>query len=251
MNLKEQVFGAKGYTADLKMSTIELEKFRNIVSRNWLQTIASVNPLLISKAKEFGIENYHLFSDLLNHKSMWPKSSRVLSKKEVQEVKSLNFFQILKNEFGNFSISDVYDTYQHHGQEEIYWRLVRPNIKSDVGSLHSDTWFHQSFNMGRGMFPPGTTTVKIWIPLYCEAGKNGLAIVEGSHLKKWKFHIETVDGLQKPVPDDDLSDLGSQLITTEAGNMLIFNENTLHGGVVNQGSKTRVSAEITMVLPTA
>jgi ectoine hydroxylase-related dioxygenase (phytanoyl-CoA dioxygenase family) len=47
---------------------------------------------------------------------------------------------------------------------------------------------------------------------------------------------------------DDLLNLGAKLIETDAGNMLIFHENILHGGVVNQGTKTRVSAEITMVI---
>ncbi len=248
MKIKDQVFGSKGYSSDLKLSSNELVKFRKLVTNHWLQTISIANPNLFTRAKELGIENYHELSKDLDHKSLWPKSSRVLSQLDVQEIKKFDFFQLLKNEFGDFSISDVYDTYQHHGQEEIYWRLVRPNVNSDVGPLHSDTWFHQSFNMGNGMFPPGSMTVKIWIPLYCEPGKNGLAIVKGSHLKEWKFHVETIDGLPKPIPDDDLSEVGAELISTEPGNMLVFHENTLHGGVVNLGNKTRVSAEITIVI---
>ena len=166
----------------------------------------------------------------------------------INQIKSLPFITRLKEEFGEFAISDIYDTEQRHGQEEIYWRLVRPNKPTDVGSLHRDSWFHDSFNGGYGMFPEGTVTVKVWIPIYCEPGKSGLAIVAGSHLREWNYHLETINGAAKPILDEDPSTIDAKLIPTEPGNMLIFNENVLHGGVVNRGEKTRVSVEITMVL---
>ena len=249
MKIKEQVFGAKGYSADLCMSNSDLDEFRSHITEHWLQTIASVSPDLVPNAKEIGIQNYHLLADKLDHKSLWPKANRVLPQVAVDAIKNMDFFNALKQEFGSFLISDVYDTRQHYGREEIYWRLVRPGVASDVGPLHVDKWFHQSFNMGHGMFPAGTVTVKIWIPIYCEPGKNGLAIVEGSHLEEYKFDVKMIDGLPKPIPYDDLSMVDAKLISTEAGNILIFHENTLHGGGVNQGGSTRVSAEITMVLP--
>jgi len=248
MSLRNQIFGEKGYSTDYKLNQEELEALRLFVSDHWLQGIAKNNPELLNEAREIGIENYHLIADKLNHKEVWPKSSRVLTQLVVEKIKTFPFIARLKSELGEFSISDVYDTYQHHGEQEIYWRLVRPNIDSDVGPLHVDKWFHESFNDGEGMFPAGVVTVKIWIPLFCESGKNGLVIAPGSHLHKWNFHLENIDGLTKPIPDDDLSKLNTQLMYTESGNMLIFNENTLHGGAVNRGIKTRVSAEITLVL---
>jgi len=249
LGLKEQIFGAKGYSADLSLAVEELALFRSLVSEHWLATVKRYYPDLTDEASELGIENYHRLAAKVSHKALWPKANRVLPQNSVRAIKKLPFLSKLRDEFGDFSISDVYDTYQHHGQEEIYWRLVRPESEGDVGPLHADKWFHASFNMGHGMFPAGVTTVKIWIPIYCEPGKNGLAIVEGSHRKEWKFHVETIEGLPKPVSDDDLSNLGAKLLPTEPGNMLIFNENALHRGVVNKGTQTRVSAEITMVMP--
>ena len=249
LGLREQIFGAKGYSSDLTLSNEELRVFRKLVSEHWLTAIRNSYPHLLEEAERQGIENYHKLSGNVDHKKLWPKSNRVLPQSAVETIKKLPFFTTLKDEFGEFAISDVYDTYQHHGQEEIYWRLVRPGVESDVGPLHADKWFHASFNMGYGMFPPGVVTVKIWIPLYCEPGKNGLSMLSGSHRKEWKFHVETIEGLPKPVPDDDLSNVGAELLPTEPGNMLIFHENTLHGGVFNRGEKTRVSAEITMVMP--
>lgn len=250
-SIKEEVFGEKGYSSEVSLSHDELTSFRALVAEQWLDTIRHAHPELEEEAKSLGLPNYHLLADKLDHKGLWPKSSRVLPKKSVEVVKSLPFIKKLKAEFGEFEISDVYDTYQHHGEEEVYWRLVRPGAGTDVGALHNDKWFHESFNDGNGMFPPGVTTVKIWLPLYCEPGKNGLSLVEGSHLKKWNYHLENIGGTLKPLPDDDLSNVGARLIPTEPGNMLLFNENTLHGGVVNQGSYTRVSVEITLVLPAA
>ena len=248
-DLKSQIFGDKGYSTDLFLSQNELSEFRALVSEQWIRTIKNAYPELADDASDAGIENYHMIADRLDHKELWPKSNRVLARDAVEKIKRLQFFSTLQHEFGNFTISDVYDTYQHHGEEEVYWRLVRPNVDTDIGSLHADKWFHGSFNMGYGMFPPDVVTVKIWVPLYCEVGKNGLSIVEGSHRKEWKYHIETIDGLPKPVPDEDLSQAGAKLVSTEPGNLLIFHEKTLHGGVVNRGTRTRVSAEITMVIP--
>lgn len=248
LGLKKQVFGDVGYSADMKLTASELEVFRQHINNHWLMTIDAAYPELTKEAQSYGIHNYHQISDRLDHSKLWTKQSRVLPQTAVNAIKSLPFIHRLKQEFGEFEISDIYDTKQHHGEEEIYWRLVRPNKPTDVGSLHRDSWFHGAFNGGYGMFPEGTVTVKVWIPIYCEPGKSGLAIVAGSHLREWKYHVETVNGGVKPILDEDPSKIDAKLIPTEPGNMLIFNENVLHGGVVNQGMNTRVSVEITMVL---
>jgi hypothetical protein len=248
LGLKEQVFGEVGYSADLQLSMDELNEFRRIINDHWLLNIEMACPELHAEAKKIGIENYHQIADRVNHQKLWHKSSRVLPKASVDSVKSLPFFSILKNEFGDFSISDVYDTEQRHGQEEIYWRLVRPNVQSDVGPLHKDNWFHGAANSGYGMFSKDAITVKAWIPIFCEKGKSGLALLGGSHLREWKYHIEVEDGMVRPKPDEDLSQLGAALVPTDAGNVLLFNDGVLHGGVLNAGRQTRVSAEITLVL---
>lgn len=246
--LEKQVFGDLGYSADMKLSASELEVFRQQINNHWLRVIDAAYPELTKEAQAYGVDNYHQISDRMDHNKLWSKSNRVLPQSSINQIKSLPFITRLKEEFGEFAISDIYDTEQRHGQEEIYWRLVRPNKPTDVGSLHRDSWFHDSFNGGYGMFPEGTVTVKVWIPIYCEPGKSGLAIVAGSHLREWNYHLETINGAAKPILDEDPSTIDAKLIPTEPGNMLIFNENVLHGGVVNRGEKTRVSVEITMVL---
>lgn len=249
MNIREQVFGPQGYSSDLHLSDHELSVFRELVSAQWLAVIAAAQPSLADEARRLGIANYHLLAPQLDHRNLWPKSSRLLSRAAIDTIRALPFMTTLENAFGPFAISDIYDTHQHHGEEEIYWRLVRPGCDTDVGPLHADKWFHAGFNDGRGMFPDDVLTVKIWIPLYCQPGRSGLAIARGSHLTPWRFRIVAVDGQPRPVPDDDFSGVEPELIATEPGHMLIFHEGTLHRGVPNQGTETRVSAEITMVMP--
>lgn len=250
LKLKEQIFGEQGYSIDCQLSNKELNTFREIISQHWLSTIRSQHPDFFDEAQSLGIENYHLIAPKMNHQLLWPKSNRVLPQALVQSIKSMPFISLLREEFGDFTISDIYDTKQHYGQEEIYWRLVRPGISTDVGSLHKDSWFHGAFNGGYGMFPEDTTTVKIWIPIYCEPGKSGLRVAQGSHLKEFKYRIDTMpDGIPRPQLEEDLTMLEAPLIPVEPGNMILFNENVLHGGAINLGNQTRVSAEITMVLP--
>lgn len=247
LNLKEKIFGELGFSADLKLLDHELSAFRHLIGEHWLSVVNEHYPHLYDEAQTMGIENYHHFSDRMDHSTLWTKYNRVLPQQYVQQIKALPFFSILKEEFGEFRISDVVHTKQEKGHEEIYWRLVRPDIESDIGPLHKDKWFHDAFDGGYGMFPEGSTTVKIWIPIYCHAGKSGLALLPGSHLKEYRYHIEVIDNVPKPRIDEDPSILNATLIPTEPGNLLIFNENLLHGGIVNGSDKTRISAEITMV----
>lgn len=248
LNLREKVFGDVGFSSDMKLSANELSVFRELINQHWLSVVNTAYPELTNQAEKQGIENYHKISDRVNHSTLWNKWNRILPEEAVTKIKSLPFFSVLKAEFGNFRISDaVYDA-QQIGREEIYWRLVRPDVKTDINALHKDKWYHDAFNNGEGMFPKGIVTVKVWIPIYCEPGKSGLALLAGSQNKEWKYHVEVIDGVPKPIPDEDLGKAGAELIPTDPGNMLIFNENLLHGGVVNTGNKTRVSVEITMLI---
>lgn len=248
LGLKDQVFGKLGFSTDMKLDGNELKSFREFISDQWLRVIKKFHPELENEAKRYGIHNYHKFSERLDHGKIWPKCNRLLPQTAIKEIKQFPFMKRLKKEFGSFSISDIYDTKQHHGEEEVYWRLVRPNTPTDIGPLHCDSWFHTALNDGRGMFGTDEKTVKIWVPIFTEPKKSGLMIVPSSHLQEWRYHIVTKDGIPRPVLDEDTSLIDAQLIPTEPGNMLIFNENILHGGFINIGNYTRVSAEITMVL---
>ncbi|MFL9880079.1 phytanoyl-CoA dioxygenase family protein [Herbaspirillum rhizosphaerae] len=248
LNLKSKIFDAPGFSKDVRLTQDELDIFRNAITEQWLSVIGAAHRELVPQFSEIGIPNYHQLAHLLTHETLWPKQTRCLPKHSCDKIKVLPFLQTLRDELGEFSISDVFygDTHEA-GREEIYWRLVRPHAAKDVGSLHADKWFHDVMGMDDQAFPSEAETVKIWIPIFSQPGKNGLMIVPNSHRKSYRYHAAPGAGGMKPVIDEDVSTLGAELMLTEPGNMLIFNEGILHGGAVNMGDQTRVSVEITMV----
>jgi hypothetical protein len=248
LDLKSKIFGAPGYSRDVRLTPDELSVFRGEITEQWLSVIGDEYPELAPRFRELGIGNYHQLAHLLQHEKLWPKQTRCLPKESCGKIRILPFLRTLRDELGEFTISEVFygDTHEA-GREEIYWRLVRPNAAADVGTVHADKWFHEVTDVGDRAFPRGSETVKIWIPIFSQPGKNGLMIVPGSHLKKYRYHAEPGPGGMKPVIDEDIATIGAELMLTEPGNMLIFNEGILHGGAVNKGDQTRVSVEITMV----
>lgn len=240
-----EVIKTPGYSTAMSLSGEELSLFRSAIEKRWLETIRQEYPEHADRFAELGIARYHELAHLVDHNRIWNKSNRCLPQDVVNVIKSKDFLENLKQIFGEFTISDVaYDDKTVSGLEEIYWRLVRPNTPSDVGPLHADKWFHEILGLGGRAFPEGAFTMKIWIPIYCEPGKSGLMIVPESHTRTWQHGMRLVDNIPKPVFEDHANPV---LIATPPGNMLIFHENTLHGGAVNCGNQTRVSAEITIV----
>ena len=61
--------------------------------------------------------------------------------------------------------------------------------------------------------------------------------------------FEVRDGVRKPVLDEDPDTLGMELLSLEAGQMVMFHDELLHGGVVNRGTTCRVSLELTVLFP--
>ena len=167
----------------------------------------------------------------------------------VKRIQALDFYKKIKQALGASAISDVVyeDGNVQVGHGEIYWRLVRPGVTTDVGPLHADKWFHDVIGGEYGMFSENITTVKMWMPVVCEKGKNGLVLVPRSHKKEWNVKYIHNGTAPKPHFDDKLEDYERVLMPTEQGDILLFNENLLHCGAVNQGNSTRVSIEITFI----
>lgn len=234
-----------GYSNDLSLSAEELNEFRTAIFQQYMDVIHEKYPQYADSFSNKGIAHYHELSYLIDHELCWNKSNRCLSEEFVEKFKKMRIYETLVNIYGRFKISDViYDQTHVKGKEEIYWRIVRPNMPSDIGPLHADKWFHEILGMKDSALHESSHTIKIWIPIYCEAGKNGLLIMPNSNQRDWKHSMQLVNGIPKPV---FLDEANPELIITEPGNMLIFDEKTLHGGALNGGSTTRVSCEITMV----
>lgn len=234
-----------GFYIGLCLLESELDIFRSIIFSQYLSIVTESFPSHAKKAKAIGIERYHEIAEELSHSTTFVKESRCLEESFVDVIKKLVFFKKLSEIFGDFRISDVIiEDKAQIGREEVYWRLVRPKASSDVGAIHADKWFHQIQNMKGTIFKENNKTLKVWIPIYCEPGKSGLMVVPKSHLKDWDFRIVEKNGSKKPVLVENVAPL---ILATEPGNLVVFTDSLLHGGIVNSGDYTRVSVEITMI----
>ena len=248
------VFGKPGFSTAFAITDHELAYFRELISKQWIAHIESTHPEHAARFREIGLERYHELSHLISHSDLWPKEQRVLAREAVAKVVKLDFIQRLQTLFGiNFRISDVvFFSKSIPDYPEIYWRLVRPGVTTDVGSLHTDRWFHNILRDGDPLYGSDETTIKMWLPIFTEPGRNGLYIVPGSHLKNWRVkYTPGADGFGRPALDEPLADDQKYLVPVQPGQAILFNENLLHGGAVNAGSTTRVSIEITLVLKRA
>ena len=149
----------------------------------------------------------------------------------------------MKKLFGEIIISDE----ENLGYGNIYWRLVRPNKVEDIGPIHRDSWFWElNKKFPKPDFP--FQRIKVWIAIETEVGKSGLMVEKNSHKRSdinWEGKFK--HGIMKPILLDKESSLNMTLINTLPGETVIFNDNLLHGGALNKGSNTRVSAEFTII----
>lgn len=248
------IFGEAGYSTDFAIADHELAHFRNMIGNQWIERIESTYPEHVARFREVGLERYHELSHLVSHSALWPKEQRVLAREAVENLIQFDFMRKLQTLFGaGCRISDViFFSKAIPGYPEIYWRLVRPGVTTDVGGMHADRWFHDILGDGEPLFGADETTVKMWLPIFTESGRNGLYVVPGSHRKVWRVkYTPGADGFRRPSLDGPLADDAKYLVPVQAGQAILFNENLLHGGAVNAGSTTRVSIEITFILKRA
>jgi len=234
-------FCEPGFYTGLSFNSDELNKIRRIIRDSWLNRINDICPQHYNEFSEIEITDYHKLSHLLDHKIAWPKKYRLLEIDDVKIIRKMTVFTQLKNEFGDFKISNE----ENIKPEEIYWRLVRPDVNSDVGTIHADAWF---WELGRSNIPEDHTRVKFWVSIYSEPGENGLTVLPNSHNNKYKYDSVFRDGIYKPniIMTDSIQN-NMSLYQGEPGAAIVFNDNLLHGGRA-AGNYTRVSIEFTMIV---
>lgn len=246
--IKKDIYQDPGYSLDYRLKDNELDRLRGIVEEQFFEVIEEHYPGRLNYFKELGLENYHQGSYDIDHAKLWPKLSRCLEKKACDEIKSMDFFKKLEEDFSPFMLGRVvYEREVDWERDEMYWRIVRPNEPTDVGTLHADRWFHESMKIRERVFPDGANALKIWIPLYVEPGANGLEVVEDSHKREWNFKAVDIENTMKPRLNVDESEISRKLLVTEPGQLVIFNEDLVHVGAVNRGETTRISLEITLI----
>ena len=134
------------------------------------------------------------------------------------------------------------------GYGNIYWRLVRPNKKDDIGPLHRDEWFWH-LNKDYPKLGPKYRRLKVWIAIEVEPTLNGLRVEPFSHKRTDIEYIgETRHGIIKPVLLNQVTDFECILVPCNPGDMIIFHDQLIHGGALNRGIHTRISVEFTLII---
>jgi hypothetical protein len=203
------------------------ESFNKTLKRNHIQTCP--------------IDNYHkLKINNLLHKKMWTRKNRIAPKQLVNYLENKsNIFNVLEEEFGELVFSKKVDK----KKPDIYWRLVRPNKKSDVGPIHADEWFWSSNNWKT---PKNKKVLKVWMLLSDNLSK-GLSIIPNSFKKKdWIYKKEYKDDIFKPIFNKKKNLYKIKSLTTPKGQILIFNYGLLHAGLINKSNNTRISLEFSL-----
>jgi hypothetical protein len=236
MLILDAITGPLGFCIE-HLSIMELQRVRGLIAAQYLQRLTQLQPDLQALAEERGIACYHTLPIAFDHAKSWPKTTRLLDARHVAEFSTMGFFQRIRAQLGpSAAIS----------HDELNWRLVRPNQPTDIGPVHADKWFWDA-GYGEGSMRPGFDRFKVWMAIHTEPGANGLCVKPGSHRQDWKHHFEERDGTRKPVFDEDPDKIAMELLPLAAGSMVLFNDELLHGGVVNRGTTCRVSIELTVL----
>ena len=234
----------RGLSCRLSLNEAECNAIEAEITDHWREFYKRNDPKIYQRivSERIGLAEHHQVSTS-NRQSEWPKSARILSQSFTEWFVKSDFATSLKNEIGNFIISDE----EALGWGNIYFRLVRPNQVNDVGPVHRDEWFwigNPCHSMqGR------RERIKVWIPLISQLGLNGLLVEAYSHLREdLEWSLEERDGIQKPVFNNKLHSLEMTLVDRRPGEAIIFHDRLLHGGMVNKGTSTRVSIEFTCLV---
>lgn len=218
-----------------RLTADELATVRRLITDQFLEQIGGAAPKLVGAAAAAGVACYHTLALPFDHGAFWAKARRVLGADTVPAFERMGFFARIRELLPSAAVY----------QPDLMWRIVRPGQPGDVGPVHADKWF---WDAGNGSLPPGHDRFKVWLAVYTEPGKNGLSVKPESHLTdRWKRHYEERHGVRKPVLDEDEAALGMELLPLAPGELVMFHDGLLHGGVVNAGTTCRVSLEMTVM----
>lgn len=238
----EEAFGGvTGLRAGPAFQESERRRIQELIQDHMVRTASEFSAEAAREVKAVDLELYHEISDKLDHRQLLSKKGRIMSNEAVQEIKKMSFFDYSRRAFGqDCYLSDEEDI----GHEQICLRIVRPNRREDVGSLHADHWFWETFNWAP---PSGEHRTKMWMGVVVEPELNGLRLAPGSHRMNAPYKVVEENGKMGFAPDFDMGAIGLSKFTGKPGQPILFNYRTLHVGSFNHAKTTRVSIEITFM----
>lgn len=238
--LLNSVNDSPGFFVGMKLNEKDLILVRNAITEHMVDCVKLTAPDKAELLRVTPLELYHTIADRLPHNELLTRKARILQQKALESIRGTSLFAQLESTLGKFDISDE----ENIGRESISMRLVRPEIDTDIGSLHADDWFWKLYKF---QVPEGKKRIKIWIAICCEPGKSGLVLSPNSHRRDWKYSVIERAGMVKPqLSEDESPDL--EIFQSNPGDAVIFNYHLLHGGMITKGDFTRASIEFTILV---
>jgi hypothetical protein len=232
--------GPAGLAQGPSFTADELARINQLVHNQLIDNARLLSSRTADAIADVPLSQYHLVAEPSDHGKLLSKLGRVMTARAVDEIRQMSFFDYVRDAFGPFYLSDE----EEIGHEQICLRVVRPNYRQDVGSLHRDSWFwdHFAFHV-----PEGINRTKTWVQVCGEPSKAGLLLAPGSHRRPGGYRTETVGGKLGFIPQVDPSDVDLRRFLGAPGDPVMFNYDILHVGALNRGDATRVSIEITIM----
>ena len=226
------------------MNLADFEKYDAALGKDEVDQIENLMVEQINSMTGQRLESVKLYHTLpvAVHKIMLSmKGARVFKRESVEQILSMPFFSKLWKRFEQLTVSNIVTETYESETEEIYFRLVRPLQTSDVGCPHCDFWFHQAYGLE---YASRGNTWKCWIPITVEPFKSGLEIYPGASIDIVEYSVQD----KKLSCDKHQPALGEPvLVPVQPGDMLIFRDDVIHSGAINEGAFTRSSIEITFI----
>jgi len=243
--MKETELAIKGFTKINLLDQSDIGELRRIINSKIKQILGDEpgNGYIELMREEDPLAEYHRYSTNTQHGRYWTKNNRIFEKDEAEWFKRLDGIKRLFQEYKCCFVSDE----EQIGYENFYWRITRPKIKEDVGPIHRDSWFWE-LNNDFGINMEGRNRIKVWIAIQTEPGLNGLLVQPYSHKKKnIEYTSKVTDTIIKPVLTTVIPDGAMELVQTQPGEAIVFDDNMLHGGSNNNAETCRCSMEFTMI----
>lgn len=217
----------------------EVARIGELIKDHMLNMAKEVSPEAVEDLEATPLQRFHEVGGY-NHPKMLSKRGRILTKAAVDEIKAMSFFDFVREGFGDFYLADEEDV----GHEQVTFRLVRPHQEDDVGSLHRDAWFWDTFGTS---LPEGVNRTKVWTGIFVEPELNGLRLAPGSHRLPAPYRVDDSGSKIGFVPDFDITKIGLRQFGGQAGEPVLFNYHTLHVGSFNRADVSRISIETTIM----
>jgi len=237
--VNNEAWNRQGFYYGYATNHEDLEFVRDIVKTHFLAQLKTDYPTVHEFAEVKAMDEYHTYCEAISHGEYWQKRRRILPSDQLLRFKSSDLYNWLAQNLAIERITGEDGVYE----EEVYWRLVRPNQQKDVGPLHADAWF---WEISGSVIPSGFKRVKVWIPLFTEPGESGFCYIPGSHLENTHYEKQYRDYKWKPQISEDLN-YRKIVFRGTPGTPIIFHDRLIHGGNAG-GTKTRVSLEFTALV---